>query len=144
MIKKSTNYYLLPEEDELHRTCKSQNFARNVMFLVSITRPKFDVESDETFSGKIGVFSFVTKELARRSVVNRDVRTLKTKVINSVNREISKMFLIEKGISTIKEKWSTYDIDHPNFIQKTIQEVALMRMTLNFVMLSNKMDLISE
>ena len=37
MTKKPKNYYLLLDEDEPHRTCKSKNFIGKVMFLVALT-----------------------------------------------------------------------------------------------------------
>jgi hypothetical protein len=118
MTKKSMKYYLLPDEDEPHRTCKSKNFIGKVMFLTAITRPRFDAEGNETFSGKIGVFPFVFKEPAKRNSVNRVAGTLETKSITSVNREVCRKFLIEKVIPAIKEKWPRDEIGQPIFIQQ--------------------------
>ena len=36
LTKKSETYYLLPDEEEPHRTCKSKNFVLKVMFLAAI------------------------------------------------------------------------------------------------------------
>jgi hypothetical protein len=33
LTQKSENYYLLPDEDEPHRTCKSKNYIPRIMFL---------------------------------------------------------------------------------------------------------------
>ncbi|KAI5424708.1 hypothetical protein KIW84_030771 [Lathyrus oleraceus] len=85
MTKKSEKYYLLPDEDEPYRTCKSKNFIAKVMFLVAQTRPRFDSEENETFSGKIGVFPFVTHEPAIRSSINRVAGTMVTKAITTDN-----------------------------------------------------------
>ena len=38
--KKSKNYYLLPDEDDLMRTCKSKNFIGKVMFLVALAQSR--------------------------------------------------------------------------------------------------------
>lgn len=88
------------------------------MFLVAITRPRFDDEGNETFSRKIGVFPFVTKESAKRTSVNRVAYTLETTHITSMTKEISRSFLIEKVIPTIKEKWPRDDIHIPVFIHQ--------------------------
>lgn len=56
ITKNSTNYYLLVDEDEPHRTCKSKNFITKVMFLAAVTRPRFDNERNVSFSGKIGIY----------------------------------------------------------------------------------------
>lgn len=96
MTKKLETYYLLPDEEDPLRTCKSKNFIGKVMFLAAIARPRFDAEGNEIFSGKIGIFPFVTKEAAKRSSANRIAGTLETKVIDSVGKNISMSFLIEK------------------------------------------------
>ena len=96
MTKKSVNYYLLSDKEEPLCTCKSKNFIRKVMFLVAMPRPRFDTQGNELFSGKIGAFPFVTNKAAKRTNIDRVVRTLKTKPITLVNKEVSRMFLIEK------------------------------------------------
>ena len=105
LTKKSETYYLLPDEEEPHRTCKSKNFVLKVMFLAAIARPQFDTQRNVTFGGKIGIFPFVTKEPAKKSSVNRAAGTLETKVMTSVGRETIRLFLIEKVLPAIREKW---------------------------------------
>lgn len=86
ITKKAEKFYLLPEENDPERTCKSKNFTTKVMFLTAIARPRFDANGYEVFSGKLGTFPFVTKQPAKRSSVNRMAGTLKTKPITSVGR----------------------------------------------------------
>jgi len=61
-----------------------------VMFLVAMARPRFDSAGRETWSGKIGVWPLVEKVPAKRSSVNRPARTLETKPIGSITREVNK------------------------------------------------------
>ncbi|XP_058742314.1 uncharacterized protein LOC131614776 [Vicia villosa] len=86
MTKSSESYYLLRDEEEPIRTCKSKNFIEKVMFLVAIARPRFDAEGHELFARKIDVFPLVTHEPAKRSCINRVAGTLETKPITSVNK----------------------------------------------------------
>jgi hypothetical protein len=88
------------------------------MFLVAIARPRFDAEWDVTFFEKIGVYPFITKELAKRTSANRVLGTLLTKSITSVDREVSGKFLIEKVIPDIKAKWPRDKIHVLIFIQQ--------------------------
>ncbi|XP_024627974.1 uncharacterized protein [Medicago truncatula] len=118
ITKKSMHYYLLPDEEEPLRTCKSKNFIAKVMFLVAVARPRFDAEGNEVFSGKIGVFPFVTQEPAKRNSVNRAAGTLETKPITSVTKEVSRTFLIEKVLPAIREKWPEDCVRDPIFIQQ--------------------------
>lgn len=88
------------------------------MFLVAIARPIFDAKGNEIFSRKIGVFSFVTKEPAKRSSINKIAGTLETKPINLINKQIVKSFLLDKVLPAIKKKWPREDIDRPIFTQQ--------------------------
>jgi len=118
LTKKSENYYLLSDEDEPHRTCKSKNFIGKVMFLVAQARPRFDAQGNEIFDGKIGVFPFVTKEPAKRTSANRVAGTMETKAMSSVNRDVIRSFFIEKVLPAIKEKWPREDLGSTIFIQQ--------------------------
>ncbi|XP_010472059.1 PREDICTED: uncharacterized protein LOC104751737 [Camelina sativa] len=118
MTKKSENYYLLPAEDEPLRTCQSKNFIGKVMFLVAMARPRFDVAGIEVFSGKIGVFPFVTMQPTKRRSRNREAGVMEIKPITSVKREHIKMCLIEEVIPSIHGKWPAEDLGKPIFIQQ--------------------------
>jgi hypothetical protein len=96
ITKKSSNYYLLADEDEPHRMCRNKNYIGKVMILVVVARPRFDDDGNETFSRKIGCFPIVHKVPAQRSSINRPAATLETKPITSVNREVT----LERCIST--------------------------------------------
>ena len=47
MTKKSENSYLLTNEKDPLRTCKSKNFISKVMFLVAMTRSIFNEQGEE-------------------------------------------------------------------------------------------------
>ncbi|XP_010431358.1 PREDICTED: uncharacterized protein LOC104715665 [Camelina sativa] len=118
MTKKTENYYLLPTEEEPLRTCQSKNYIGKVMFLAAMARPRFDEEGTEIFSGKIGIFPFVTMEPAKRRSKNREAGTLELKAATSVKREDIKACLIEKVLPVIHEKWPIEDRGKTIFIQQ--------------------------
>ena len=60
--------------------------------LAVVARPRFDVEGNVIFSGKIGIYPFVTKEPAKRSSVNRVAGMLETKAMTSVKRDTIRSF----------------------------------------------------
>ena len=105
MSKTIETYYIMTDEEEPHRTCKSKNFITKVMFLAATGRPRFDGEWKVLFDGKIGIFPFVTKEPGKRSIRNRPAGTLETKAMTSVKRENVKEFLTPKVLPAVKEKW---------------------------------------
>ena len=49
--KESERYYLLPEESDPIRTCKSKRFITKVMFLEAVARPRFDDDNNTQFDG---------------------------------------------------------------------------------------------
>nr|XP_017226371.1 PREDICTED: uncharacterized protein LOC108202480 isoform X1 [Daucus carota subsp. sativus] len=65
--KETERYYLLPEETDPVRTCKSKRFITKIMFLAAVARPQFDGDNNILFDGKIEIFPFVYKEPAQRS-----------------------------------------------------------------------------
>lgn len=118
MTKKSENYYLLPDEEDQIRTCKSKSFITKIMFLVALTRSQFDAQRNEIFSRKIIMFPFITKEPAKRTSIDRKTDTLETKLIILVKRDVIRLYLIDKFLPAIREKWPREDIGNPIFIQQ--------------------------
>ncbi|XP_010516452.1 PREDICTED: uncharacterized protein LOC104792102 [Camelina sativa] len=118
MTKRKENYYLLPEEEDPIRTCQSKNFIGKVMMLVAMARPRFNDEGIETFSGKIGVFPFVTFQAAQRRSRNREAGTMEIKPITSVKRDDIRRCLLEEVLPQIREKWPSEDVGKVIFIQQ--------------------------
>ncbi|XP_042065346.1 uncharacterized protein LOC121808839 [Salvia splendens] len=48
MTKASDRYYLLPDEDEPYRACKSKRFITKVMFMCAVSRPHFGMDGQPT------------------------------------------------------------------------------------------------
>lgn len=120
LSKKVERYYLLPGEHEPdpYRSYKSKNFIPKVMFMAAVARPRFDENGIELFSGKIGIFSFVVKEPAKRNSKNRTAGTMETKPIQSVTKDITRACLIEKVLPAIRAKWPASDSNNPIFLQQ--------------------------
>jgi hypothetical protein len=105
LTRKSERYYLLPDEDEPHRTCKSKNNIPKLMFLYVTCRSRFE-NGDRTLDGKIDCFPLVTFERAKMSSVNRPAGTMEVKSITSITRDVIRQFMIEKVLPAIKAKWA--------------------------------------
>lgn len=118
MTKKNENYYLLPDEDEPLRSCQSKNFIVKVMFLAAMARPRFDAEGNEIFSGKIGIFPFITEQAAQRRSRNREAGTMEIKPMTSIKRETIRAYLIEKVIPAIQRNWPREESNRTIFIQQ--------------------------
>ncbi|XP_058223067.1 uncharacterized protein LOC131332786 [Rhododendron vialii] len=118
MTKESERYYLLPEEDQPHRTCKNKRFITKVMFLAAVARPRFGANGGEEFSGKIGIFPFTFKEPAKRTSKNRVAGTMETKAIATVTKDVIRSCLIDKVIPAIQSKWPRSSVGETIYIQQ--------------------------
>ncbi|XP_041995655.1 uncharacterized protein LOC121745765 [Salvia splendens] len=108
MTKVSDIYYLLPDEDEPYRSCKSKRYITKVMFMCAVSRPQFGMDGQATYDGKVGIFPFTEVLLAQRKSKNRARGTMETKSINSVTKAVMRDCLINKIIPAIKAKWPVW------------------------------------
>lgn len=114
MTKKPQRYYLHPDESIPLRTCKSLNFIDKIKFLAVVARPRFDPIRNEMFSGKIGIFPFVTIEPAKRKSKNRPAGTLETKTLTVVKKDVTRRFLIDKVLPAIISKMARWKLKWNN------------------------------
>lgn len=103
--KTAETYYLVEDEEEPHRACKSKRFLTKVMFLAAVARPRWNHSENKNFDGKLGIWPFVFSEPAKRSSRNRAAGTIETKAISNVTREAYKTMIIGKLLPAIQEKW---------------------------------------
>jgi len=100
LSKKSEKYYLLPEEDEPHRTCKNKNYIPWLMFLCVCARSRFR-DGECIFYEKIGCFSLITYGNAVRRSQNRLRGAQVIKPITSITRDVIRDFMVNKVLSAI-------------------------------------------
>jgi hypothetical protein len=119
LYQKSEKYYLLPDEDEPHRTCKNKNYIPRLMFLCVVARPRFR-DGNCTFDGRIGCFPLVRYEPAMRGNgrTGRVRGDLVMKPITSITRDVIRDFMINKVLPAIRAKWPREDVGKPIFIQQ--------------------------
>ena len=96
--------YLGLGEKAPERWCKHKSHIIKVMFLCAVARPRYDDEGNCIFDGKIGIWPFVKKVVAKRSSKNREAGTEEVKPVK-VTKNVYREFMVEKVIPAIKEKW---------------------------------------
>ena len=106
LSQKSEKYYLLPEEDEPHRTCKNKNYIPRLMFLCVCARPRFR-NGECVFDGKIGCFPLITYGQAIRRSENRLRGEQVIKPITSITREVIRDFMINRRRSPAPRRRSS-------------------------------------
>ncbi|KAK9749988.1 hypothetical protein RND81_02G164200 [Saponaria officinalis] len=105
MSRTDQKYYLLPDEDEPHRTCKSKRYIAKIIFMAAVARPRYGDDGVCLFDGKIGIFSFTEIVPAKRASKNRPKGVLETKAIESITKQVIKQCIINEIIPAIKQKW---------------------------------------
>lgn len=104
MTRQNQEYYLLPNEQEPHHTCKSKRFITKVMFMNAVVRPRHSKDWVCVFDEKIEILSFIIEKPAFRSNKNKVKDVLEVKPFESINKSVIKQCLIEIIIFTIKDK----------------------------------------
>jgi hypothetical protein len=116
---KSEKYYLLPDEDDPHRTAKNKNYIPKLMFLCVCARPRFR-DGECIFDGKIGCFPLITYEPAQRGnqATGRVRGDMVMKPIQNITREVIRDFMINQVLPAIRAKWPREDVGNPIYIQQ--------------------------
>ena len=104
MTKTDRTYYLTREEAAPVRTIHNKNNIGKVMFLTLVARPRHDEQGNVTFDGKVGMWAFVTEDVAKYDSKYRTKGTLELKNVN-VTRDVMREYLCEKVIPAIVEVW---------------------------------------
>ncbi|KAK9672836.1 hypothetical protein RND81_12G128200 [Saponaria officinalis] len=98
-------YYLANGEELSYRSCQSKRYITKVMFMCAVSRPVYSPEGELLFDEKIGMFPFTKQQPAARRSRYRQRGTMETKAIESITKEVTKAWIIEKVIPAIKSKW---------------------------------------
>ncbi|XP_057770687.1 uncharacterized protein LOC130990472 [Salvia miltiorrhiza] len=98
-------YYLLPDEEEPHRTCKSKRHIEKIMFMCAAARPIIDEDGTVIFDGKLGIYPFITTEPAQRNSKNRVKGTLEVKAIAAITKPIIRDCLIKQDAHGYCCRW---------------------------------------
>ncbi|KAF0727833.1 hypothetical protein Ae201684P_004853 [Aphanomyces euteiches] len=110
-------YYVYDDEQLPTRHVESKRFITKVMFLAAVARPRFDFHSHKYFDGKLGVWTFVSREPALRSSVKRPKGALITRPL-SVTADAYLDMLTSKVIPAIIEKMPPSARTRTVFIQQ--------------------------
>ncbi|XP_057779850.1 uncharacterized protein LOC130998451 [Salvia miltiorrhiza] len=105
LTKTKDRYYLMPDEEEPYRTCKSKRFIDKIMFMCAVARPIIDIDGTILFDGKLGIYPFTTTEPAKRNSKNRLKGTMEVKPIAAITKEVIKASLIQEMVPYFKAKW---------------------------------------
>ena len=84
---------------------KEQAFYLESDVMGAVALARFDHLKNQWFTGNIGIFLLVYNVAVKRSSKNRPAGTMETKPIETVNKDVTKRFLIEHVFPTIQASW---------------------------------------
>ncbi|XP_021740242.1 uncharacterized protein LOC110706604 [Chenopodium quinoa] len=96
LSKKTHRLYLEKGERGLHRVMQLAKFIPKFMFQGAVAKPCYNAQKEVILDGKIGIFPFAKKELALRCSKYKKKGEMVTKVIDPINKDVSRWMLIEK------------------------------------------------
>jgi hypothetical protein len=102
--EKSLRVYLASDEEIPQLDTINKDHITKVMFLCAIARPRYDVNGQCVFNGKIGMWPFVERVEAQRTTVNRPRGTVITKPVNCTKVRYRRM-LVDHVLPAIKRLW---------------------------------------
>lgn len=104
ITEKVSRYYVATGEVVPTRRVQNKGHIIKVMFLVAVTRPRYDDNNNIIFDGKIGCWPFTDQVAAVRRSHNRPAGTIITRN-TQVNARVYKEYILEKLLPAIREKW---------------------------------------
>ena len=104
LTRVAEHYFLCPGEPRPNRTTAHKSHIPQLMFLAAVARPRWDVQRNQWFDGKIGQYPIADQVPAARASRNRPRGTLEWKNKN-VTAVVYTEYLFERIIPDIMDKW---------------------------------------
>ncbi|VFQ79421.1 unnamed protein product [Cuscuta campestris] len=105
LSKPKATFYTLPGEDDPYRITQSKTHIPKIIFLAAVGRPRFEVDGEVIWDGKIGIFPFTFEEAAKRASKNRPAGTMEIKAVPKIARDVMRSMMIQQLLPAIRAKW---------------------------------------
>ena len=106
LTKDGQCFIIAGDEAEPYRHVQHKLFLTKIMFLCAVARPRYDMNKNAWFDGKIGIWPIRKLELAKWSSKKCTKGTSVWKN-QSIMRDVYPEYLIQKLLPAIQQKWPT-------------------------------------
>ena len=130
-------YDIAPGEVEPLRECQCKRFIPKIMFMCVVVKSMFSSNGNVFFEGKIGIWPFITRELAKKSSKHIKKGRVETKPVQFITKEHMRAMLINNVIPTIRLEWPK-GLSNNIFIQKHNVKPHIAHNNREFIEESNK------
>ena len=108
LMKDGQCFIIVADEEEPYRHVQHKLFLTKIMFLCVGARPRYDMNKNTWFDGKIGIWPIGEWELAKQSSKKRAKGTPVWKN-QCITRDVYFEYLIQKFLPAVKERWPTHN-----------------------------------
>ena len=97
-------FIIAADEAEPYRHVQQKSFLTKIMFLCAVARPRYDMNKNAWFDGKIGIWPIRNWEPVKCSLKKR-AKGMAVWKNQSITRDVYWEYLIQKLLPAIKQKW---------------------------------------
>ena len=104
LMKDGQRFIIAVDKAEPNRHVQHKSFLMKIMLLCAVARPRYDMNKNAWFDGKIGILPIGKWEPAKRSLKKRAKGTPVWKN-QCITRDVYHEYLIQKLLPAVKERW---------------------------------------
>ena len=104
LMKDGQCFIIVADEAEPYRHVQHKSFLTKIMFLCAVERPRYDMNKNTWFDGKIGIWPIGKWEPVKWSSKKR-AKGMPVWKNQSIMQDVYQEYLIQKLLPAIKQKW---------------------------------------
>ena len=104
LMKDGQCFIIAADEAEPYRHVQHKSFLTKIMFLCAVARPRYDMNKNAWFDGKIGIWPNRKWELGKQSS-KKHTKGMPMWKNQSITWDVYREYLIQKLLQAIKHKW---------------------------------------
>ena len=101
LTKDGQHFIMVADEAEPYRHVQHKSFLTKIMFLCAVARPRYDMNKNPWFDGKIGIWPIGKWELAKR-LSKKHAKGTSVWKNQCIMRDVYREYLIQKLLPAIK------------------------------------------
>ena len=106
LTKDGQRFIIAADEAEPYRHVQHKSFLTKIMFLCAVARPRYDMNKNAWFDGKIRIWPIRKWELVKWSSKKR-AKGMPVWKNQSITQDVYWEYLIQKLLPAIRQKWPT-------------------------------------
>ena len=108
LTKDGQRFIIVADKEEPYRYVQHKSFLMKIMFLCAVARPRYDMNKNAWFEGKIRIWPIGKWEPAKQSSKKR-AKGMAVWKNQCITRDVYHEYLIQNFLPGVKEKWPTHN-----------------------------------